>query len=212
MKNGANEAGDQSQNGNLSQNETASLKLTQLSQIETASQIETGGNVAGGEVSGLPIRTGATLPNVERIAHSKALRTTAGKFPGVNLWAIEYLAALKTYLILRGREGIGVSEPEFLDWTGARARWQKRMEEGRIELEAAGAVEWVEVREMGRKLGRIVDITEHGERILRAYNDRFAEVMEDIEARRAVSALNMATRRLSLERRRLEAEARKAIG
>lgn len=211
MENQANKPADQSQNGNLSQIETTIPKLGHDSQIETLSQIGTDQNVAGGEVSGLPKRTGATLPNVERIAHSKALRTTAGKFPGVNLWAIEYLAALKTYLIIRGREGIGVSEPEFLDWTGARARWQKRMEEGRRELETAGAVEWIEVREMGRKMGKIIDITEHGERILAAYNARFAEVMEDMETKRAVSALNMATRRLKLERRRLEGEARRAL-
>lgn len=211
MKNGANEAGDQSQNGNLSQNETASLKLRQLSQIETQSQIETGGNVAGGERWVREARTGAALTHSQRVLHNKALRHIAGKYQELNLWGIEFIAALAAYLAISDRENVGVNVKDVIEWTGARSRWQKRMQEGAREAEAAGCIERIRSGVFGGREGFVMDLTEKGRRVLADYDKRMKELQEDFEARRAVNVLKMATRRLSLERRRANGEARRSL-
>lgn len=210
MENSQEKPADQSQNGNLSQIETGIPKLGHDSQIGTKSQIGTEENVAGGgrwvrgELKGVPNAYSKAL-------HAKAERFVCIKYEGLNIWGLEFTAALACYLVLSGRENVGANVQDVVEWTGARHRWQKRMYEGAAEAEAAGCVERIRSGVFGGREGYVMDVTAKGRRVLADYDRRMEELQDDFEARRAVNVLKMATRRLSLERRRADGEARRSL-
>lgn len=210
MENTLGNQADQSQNGNLSQIETTIPKLGHDSQIETVSQIGTGGDVAGAGYLEL-VQLKKTPIAYSKALHAKAERFICIKYEGLNLWGLEFTAALACYLVLSGREGVGVSVQDVVEWTGARPRWKKRMEEGAREAEAAGCIERIRSGVFGGREGYVMDVTAKGRRVLADYDKRMEELQEDFEARRAINVLKMATRRLSLERRRGDGEARRSL-
>lgn len=205
MQNDQEKPGKPSESGQLSQIDTGSLKLTQLSQNETASQIETGPNVAGaGSLESVQTR-GAALGS-DKIFHAKATRHICGKYPGLNLYGLEFTAALSAFLVLSARENVGVNVQDVVHWSGARTRWKKRMYEGAREAEEMGCIERIRSGD-----GYVLDLTAKGRRVLDDYDRKMEELREVFEVRRAVNALKMATRRLKMERRRAGGEARRSL-
>ena len=139
-------------------------------------------------------------PVDDKIIHAKATRHIAGKY-GLNLYGLEYLAGLACYLKINNRENVGVSEDRYIEWTGARTRWQKRMREGGAECLEMGAVEVIPTPS-----GKYYDITQKGRVILAEYCRRFEEIREDLEGRRAVAVLTGEAARLRVLTKRRKAE------
>lgn len=168
-----------------------------------AQDVAGGGQVATVNGMGKALSTGRTIggPVDERIIHAKATRHIAGKFPGLNVYGIEYLAGLACYLKINNRENVGVSEDRFIKWTGARSRWQKRLAEGGAECIEMGAVEVIPTPS-----GKYYDITQKGRVILQEYCRRFEEIREDLEGRRAVAVLTGEAARLRVLTKRRKAE------
>ena len=166
--------------GTISQNETVS-HFGNNSQSGTVSQDgknprvgQSGENVAGGKVNseGKQSKPLTAKPGKggELIYHYKVTRHIAGKY-GINQHEMEAVLFLQVYLWIKGRENVGVSEETFTDWTGARGRWQARIEKGvRIAIEKG----LIERFRFGR--GHVIDLTTKGERIADAYNARFDEI------------------------------------
>lgn len=169
-------------------------------------------NVAGAQRVAEVAKTVRALPMNDRTFHAKALRHVCGVYQDIDQWAVEFIAALLTYEIFTNREYVGVTLDALIDWTGARARWQKRMQEGMRQAVGGGYVEVIQAPSVGDgQPGRYYDITEKGRRVYDAYNRKFAEVAEVAEQRRVVAVLNGEARRLRmLERRRRADEARRA--
>lgn len=176
-------------------------------------QICGGQNVAGGEGLAETMKEGRPLAGNERTFHAKALRHVCGKFEEINAWGVEFVAALSAYLILSGRENIGVRAEDVIEWSGARARWKKRMREGMREAVTGEFVDEIKVPSLGDgRPGTFYDITEKGRRMLEIYNRRFEEVRNDAEARRMVAVLNGEAKRLRALARRRRGEEMRAAG
>lgn len=166
--------------GSTSQNETVS-QFGNNSHSGTVSHPgknpgvgQSGQNVAGDEVNS-EVKKAKPLPakpgkGGELIWHYKTTRHIAGKY-GINQHEMEAVLFLQVYLWIKGRERIGVSEGSFTDWSGARGRWQARIEKGvRIAIEKG----LIERFRFGR--GHVIDLTTKGERIAEIYNARFDEI------------------------------------
>lgn len=166
-----------------------------------------GENVAGGGRGLNSVNEVGSLASArpgEKIIHAKATRYIAATH-GLNVWGLEYLAALEIYLSIKARENIGVEESAFIDWTGARGNWKKRMKEGSKECGALGLVDRFPFGP-----GHCIDLSHKGRRVLVDYGRRFEEIRADIEGRIAVSRLKNETQRLRLENMRRQGEARAA--
>lgn len=132
----------------------------------------------------------------EKIIHSKVVRFIAAHY-GLNVWGTEYLAALESYLLIMQRQGIGVPEEAFIEWTGARGNWQKQMNRGGRECKEAGAVERFHF-----SVGHCIDLTEKGRFILKEYGRRFEEIKEELRIKAAGNSIKEAGRRSVMEHRR----------
>ena len=120
---------------------------------------------------------------------------------GIN--EMQSLGILAAYIYLRGRENVGVSRTEMLDWSGARSRWQRKVSQGIDECIRLGAIEVIPANN-----GSTIDITHKGKQVLRSYELRFEEVRKDIEARRVINLLKLETARI---KRSIPKAGRKAI-
>lgn len=141
---------------------------------------DAGQNVAVAALSGLSlnkVKSLAATKGGEKIIHAKATRHIAGVF-GLNLWGLEYLGALVVYIDKEGRHGAGVDELRFIDWTGARSNWKRRMKQGGAECLALGMVD-----RFPFGTGYCIDISQKGERVIEEYNRRFEEIQRATRAK-----------------------------
>lgn len=178
-------------------------------QIEghNAGQIET--NVPGAgrerdeEQDNKPVARSA-----ERAIHNKAFRTIAGRHD-LGPWTLEYIATLSTYLRVRHLENIGTAEDIFIDWSGARTNWKRKMKGARQEAEIKGLID---IFKSG--VGHAIDLSHKGRMILHEYDERYEEIEKDLEEREILEALKMEGKRLRriATRRKNEARASQAAG
>lgn len=171
-------------------------------------EAQTGKNVAGAVMVSTSKQDDCALalrkPVGERVIHSKVTRYIAAKY-GLNVWGQEFLGALDAYITMEARENIGVPERRFIDWTGARKRWKKRMDEGSRECKDLGLIDRFPFGS-----GFCIDISHKGRVILDDYSKRFDEIQQDFEAQHVISKLKDETKRLLELRRSGEARQRAA--
>lgn len=132
-----------------------------------------------------------------RTIHAKANRSIAGRHQ-IGSWCIEYLCGLHAYLLLTGKEGIGVRRAQFIDWTGARPNWKKRLREGQAEALEYGYIELIP-----SSTGHAVDLSEKGKRLIEEYDRRYKEIVQDMRERRIRAMIEREAR--DLKRRQKKA-------
>lgn len=156
--------------------------------------------VAGAGLNALTLNERETLASIgpigQRIIHSKVTRHMAGKYK-LNMWAQEFLSALGLYLIMHNRVDIGVAHDPFVDWTGSKPNWKKRMAQGGRECLALGCISRHKFRN-----GHVIDITHKGRQLLNAYEVKFIEILKNFHARCMASEADTPLRRQNLRLRK----------